>query len=55
MAAGSTFIAISRLRSLKDGLFQPMFFERLTSISGLKRFQQRLAEEERLRLLELNT
>ena len=55
MAAGSTFVAISRLRSLKDGLFQPMSFERLTSINRLKRFQQRLAEEERLHLLELDT
>ena len=55
IAAGSTFVAISRLRSLKDGLFQPMSFERLTSINKLKRFQQRLAEEERLHLLELDT
>ena len=52
MAAGSTFVAILRLRSLNDGLFLPMTFERLTSINKLKRFQQRLAEEERLRSLD---
>lgn len=48
-AAGTTFVAISRLRSLADGLFQPMPFERLENIGKLKGLQKRVAEEQRLR------
>ena len=35
-AAGATFVALSRLRQLSDGIIQPMPFERLQSIGRLK-------------------
>ena len=51
LAAGCTFVAISRLRSLNDGLFQPMSLQRLQSISRGKRLTERLEEETRLKQL----
>ena len=54
MAAGCTFVAVSRLKSLKDGLFVPMTFER-TSIGNLKRLKQHLTEEERLHQLAVSS
>jgi len=44
-AAGATFVALSRLRQLSDGIFQPMPFERLQSIGRLKRHQERMLED----------
>ena len=55
MAAGCTFVALSRLKTLSGLLIQPMSFERLKSIGHLKRLQQRLKEEERLERLAANT
>ena len=51
LSSGLTFVALSRLRKLQDGLFQPMTCERLQSITKCKRFQERLKEEERLATL----
>lgn len=51
MAAGCTFVVVSRLRSLTDGIFEPITFQRLASIGNMKRLKQRLTEEERLREL----
>jgi len=45
-AAGATFVALSRLRQLSDGIIQPMPFERLQSIGRLKWHQERMLEEE---------
>ena len=53
MAAGCTFVALSRLKTLSGLLIQPMTFERLQSIGKLKRMQQRITEEERLNSLAL--
>ena len=50
-AAGCTFVAISRMRSLQDCLIQLMTFDRLLSISRSRRFQERLSEEDRLHTL----
>ncbi|XP_078352432.1 uncharacterized protein LOC144637171 [Oculina patagonica] len=50
-AAGCTFVAASRVRSLQNVVFQPMSFQRLQSIGKSKQLQQRLHEEERLRHL----
>ena len=55
MAAGCTFVTISRLKTLSGLLIQPMPFERLKSIGHLKRLQQRLKEEECLEHLAANT
>lgn len=52
-AAGTTFVAISRLKSLQDGLFQPMPYERLENIGKLKSLQKRIAEEQRLRQIAM--
>ena len=54
-AAGATFVALSRLRELSDGIIQPMSFERLKSIGRLKRHQDRMSEEERLSDLTTNS
>ena len=54
MAAGSIFVAISRLKTMSGLLIQPMPFECLKSIGYLKRLQQRL-NEERLEQLAANT
>ena len=51
MAAGCTFVALSRLKSLSGLLIQPMTYNRLQNIGRLKRIQQRITEEERLRSL----
>ncbi|XP_078371416.1 ATP-dependent DNA helicase Pif1-like [Oculina patagonica] len=50
-AAGCSFVAASRVRSLQNVVFQPMSFQRLQSIGKSKQLQQRLHEEERLRHL----
>lgn len=52
LAAGTTFVAISRLPRLESGLIQPMSFKRLKAISGGRNFQRRLDEEERLYSLQ---
>ena len=51
MAAGCTFVALSRLKSISGLLIQPMTLERLQSIRTLKRIEQRISEEERLKTL----
>ena len=48
MAAGCTFVAVSRLRNLTDGIFEPMTFQRLASIANMRHLKQRIAEDERL-------
>ncbi len=48
LAAGCTFIAISRLSRLQCGLIQPMSFERLKAISAGRKFALRLQEVIRL-------
>ena len=50
-AAGSSFVAISRVRSLQNLVLQPMSFQRLQAIGKNKQLQERLREEERLRNL----
>lgn len=55
LAAGCTFVAISRLKGLQDGLFQPMTYERLQAIGCTKRLIERKAEETRLHHLALQT
>ena len=47
-AAGLSFVAISRVRTLEDILFKPFNFERLQRIKESRRLQERLDEEERL-------
>ncbi|CAG8832125.1 2619_t:CDS:2, partial [Cetraspora pellucida] len=46
-AAGLSFVATSRVRTLKDLLFKPFSFERLQRIKECKRLQERKKEEER--------
>ena len=53
LAAGCTFVAISRLKTLESGLIQPMSFERLQAISKSRNFSTRLQEETRLQRLSL--
>jgi len=48
LSPGSTFVAVSRLRKLEDGLFQPMTFDRLIKNDKSKRFEERIREEARL-------
>ena len=48
LAAGCTFVAMSRLKNLHHALVQPMSFQRLQGISAGKRFAERLQEETRL-------
>lgn len=55
LAAGCTFVAISRLPRLQCGIIQPMSFERLKAISCGRNFQRRLDEEERLYSLQNRT
>ena len=50
-AAGISFGAISRVRSLQHLVLQPMSFKRLQAIGKSKHLQERLREEERLRNL----
>lgn len=47
-AAGITYVAISRVRSLKSCIIEPMAFERLTSVKNSSQFQFRLMEENSL-------
>ena len=49
LAAGCTFVAISRLPRLDCGLIQPMSLQRLKAISNSRNFTQRLEEDIRLR------
>ena len=44
MAAGCSFVALSRLRKLSDCLINPMPFERLAKIGKLKGIQKRIEE-----------
>ena len=50
-AAGSSFVAISRVPSLQNLVLQPMSFQRLQAIGKSKQLQERLREEERSRNL----
>lgn len=54
-AAGITYVAISRVRSLHSSIIEPMTFERLTSIKKSSQFQFRLKEENRLGKLAEDT
>ena len=54
-AAGCTFVATSRVRSLQHAVIQPMPFQRLQGIGKCKRLQERLTEEQRLLDLADNT
>lgn len=47
-AAGLSFVAVSRVRALKDILFRPFNFERLQRIKNCKRMHDRKVEEGRL-------
>ena len=53
-AAGLSFVAISRVRSLGDIIFQPFSFERLQRIKKCSRLRERKVEEERLATLSQN-
>ena len=55
MAAGTSFVAVSRLKTLEDGLFQPMTFQRLKAIGQSKRLLERKQEELHLHHLSQNT
>ena len=50
-AAGCSFVALSRVRSLDNVVLQPLSFQRLQVIGKSKQLQQRLREEERLQQL----
>src|SRR6266540_1518088 len=52
--AGLSFVAVSRVRSIKDLLFKPFNFERLQQIKDCKRLGERKDEEERLVFLIRN-
>ena len=54
LAASCTFVAVSRLRSLNDGLFQPMSFKSLQAIATSCCLSERLNEESRLKHLAFN-
>ena len=51
-AAGLSFVAISRVRSLNDILFKKFTFSRLQCIKNCKRLKERIAEEKRLAEME---
>ena len=53
MAAGSSFVALSRLKNISGCLIQPMPFQQLQSISKLTRLQERIREEQRLRAIHV--
>ena len=53
-AAGCTFFALTRLKTLSGVLIQPMPFDQLTAIEKLKRLQQRITEEQRLKHLAMS-
>ena len=46
-AAGSSFVAISRVRSLQNLVLQPMSFQRLQAIGKSKQLQERREEDEK--------
>jgi len=50
-AAGSSFVALSRVRSLQNLVLQPLSFQRLQAIGKSKQLQERRREEQRLRNL----
>src|ERR1044072_7861062 len=50
-ASGLSFVAVSRVRSLRDIMFKQFSFERLQRIKGCRRLQERKDEEARLRLM----
>ena len=52
---GITYVAISRVRSLSSCVIEPMSLERLQNIGKSPALKYRLAEEERLQDLALNT
>ena len=47
-AAGLSFVAVSRVRSLSDIYFKQFSFERLQRIKSCRRLQERKKEEERI-------
>lgn len=51
LVAGCTFVAVSRLQKLQDGLFQPMPLQRLLHIWNGKCLAEKIKEEERLQKL----
>ena len=52
---GITYVAISRVRSLSSCVIEPLSLERLQNIGKSPALKYRLAEEERLQDLALNT
>jgi ATP-dependent DNA helicase PIF1 len=55
-SAGLTFVACSRVRRLKDLLFDPPFpFQRVANLANSQRLQDRLLEDARLLLFDHNT
>ena len=55
-SAGLTFVACSRVRRLKDLLFDPPFpFQRIANLTNSQRLQERLLEDTKLLLLDGNT
>lgn len=55
LAAGCSFVAISRVRKLQDVLFQPMTYDRLLAIGRAMRLIERKEEGARLHSLALQT
>ncbi len=55
LAAGCTFVALSRLPCLASGLIQPMTFDSFKAISTGRNFMLKLKEEDRLQKLEDNS
>ena len=51
MAAGCTFVAVSRLWSLEDGVFEPISLQRLSSISCGRNIQTTVCRKCRYNLL----
>ena len=45
-AAGISFVAVSRVRSLQNLVLQPVSFQRLQALGKSKQLQERLREEE---------
>ena len=54
MAAGRTFVSLSRLKIHSGIVIQPMTFQRLKSIGQLKCMQQRITEEHNLSQIAQN-
>ena len=55
-SAGLKFVACSRVRHLKDLLFDPPFpFQRVANLANSQRLQERLLEDTKLLLLDKNT